>query len=179
MERRGATYINVSTPPAVISVVTNCTAKKLDRPAPARELYLGPSVRRTAKAVDEARRAGARVALYIISARHGLLREDQVVEPYDETLSGRRRDEVKKWAAEVGLLDAFEKLAQETTVVLTVTKPYYWAVEDAACKYDVYVLAPYKACGKWVKTGNFNRHKALRELLAQLSRHPQPQHTNR
>ncbi|MEZ0318991.1 MAG: DUF6884 domain-containing protein [Pyrobaculum sp.] len=149
----------------MISVVTNCTAKKLDRPAPARELYLGPSVRRTAKAVDEARKMGVEAALYIISAKHGLLREDQVVEPYDQTLSGKPKEEVKKWAREVGLIDAFEKLARETTVVLTVTKPYYWAVEEAACKYDIYVLAPYKACGKWIKTGHFDKHKVLKELL--------------
>lgn len=153
----------------MISVVTNCTAEKLPTPSPARELYRGPSVRRVVKVVDEARAAGIPVAFYVISARYGLVEEHQVLEPYDETLSGRSDAEIKKWAREVGLLDAFKRLAEASTVFLVVSRPYFKAVEEVACQYDVYVLAPYRACGRWVKTGNFNRHIILRNLLLSLS----------
>ncbi|ACB40810.1 DUF6884 domain-containing protein [Pyrobaculum neutrophilum] len=151
------------------SVVTNCTAEKLGVAAPARELYRGPSVRRIAKVVDEARAAGIPAALYIISARYGLVREDEVLEPYDETLSGRSPEEIKSWARAVGLLDAVDKLAERSTVVVVASKPYYTAVEEVVCRRGLYVLAPYRACGRWIKTGNFNKHIALRSLLMSLS----------
>jgi len=154
----------------MISVVTNCTAKKLGRPAPARELYLGPSVSRVVKAVDEARSWGAPVALYIISAKYGLLGEYDVVEPYDETLSGRPREELKRWAAERGVLEKLKKLAEASTLVLVLSKPYYTAVEEAVCESGAYVIAPYRAtCGKWIRSGNFDKHIALRKLLKELS----------
>ncbi|MGC9131628.1 MAG: DUF6884 domain-containing protein, partial [Pyrobaculum sp.] len=89
-------------------------------------------------------------------------------EPYDETLSGRSREEIKRWAHAVGLHTALRRLAERSTVILVVTKAYYIAVEDVACQYDVYVLAPFKACGRWIKTGNFDRHIALRKLLKSL-----------
>lgn len=154
----------------MISVVTNCTAKKLDKPAPARELYLGPSVARVAKAVDEARAWGAPVALYIISAKYGLLGEYDVVEPYDETLAGRPREELKRWAAERGVLERLKKLAEASTLVLVLSKPYYVAVEEGACETDAYVIAPFKPnCGRWIRSGNFDKHIALRKLLKELS----------
>jgi hypothetical protein len=152
----------------VFSVVANCTGEKLNVGAPARQLYRGPSVQRIVKVVDEVRAAGAPVALYIISAKYGLVHEDQVLEPYDETLSGRPLHEIKTWAQQTGVVEAMERLAQASTVVLVVSKPYYTAVEDVVCAYDPYVLSPYKACGRWIKTGNFNKHLALKKLLFEL-----------
>lgn len=153
----------------MIYVVTNCTAEKLKVAAPARELYRGPSVRRVLKVVDKARAGGRPISLYIISARYGLIHEDQIVEPYDETLSGRTVEEIKTWAATRGVLDRFKQLADVGTVVFTATKPYYTAVEDIICKRDdIYVLSPYRACGKWVKTGNFDKHIHLAKLLLNL-----------
>lgn len=154
----------------MFSVVANCTKEKLNVAAPARQLYRGPSVWRVVKVVDEVRAAGAPVALYIISAKYGLVREDQVLEPYDETLSGRPPHEIKMWARQIGVVEAIERLTQVSTVILVVSKPYYTAVEDVVCTYDPYVLSPYRACGRWIKTGNFDKHIALRRLLFQLWR---------
>jgi len=152
----------------VFSVVTNCTGEKLGVAIPARQLYRGPSVQRIAKAVDEARAAGVPVSLYIISAKYGLVHENQVLEPYDETLSGLPPDEIKRWARRIGVVDGVERLAQSSTVILVASKPYYTAVEEVVCRYDLYVLSPYRACGRWIKTGNFNKHLALKKLLFEL-----------
>ncbi|ABL87304.1 conserved hypothetical protein [Pyrobaculum islandicum DSM 4184] len=154
----------------MFSIVTNCTAEKLRVAAPARELYRGPSVRRIVKVLDEVRSAGVPAALYIISARYGLVHENQVLEPYDVTLSGRSPEEIKKWARSVGLLNAIAELIENSTVILVVSKPYYIAVEEAVCSHGVYILAPYRACGRWIKTGNFNKHIVLRELLYKLAK---------
>ena len=152
----------------MFSVVTNCTGEKLGVAIPARQLYRGPSVQRIAKAVDEARAAGVPVSLYIISAKYGLVHENQVLEPYDETLSGLPPDEIKRWARRIGVVDGVERLAQSSTVILVASKPYYTAVEEVVCRYDLYVLSPYRACGRWIKTGNFNKHLALKKLLFEL-----------
>lgn len=154
--------------PAVFSVVTNCTGEKLGVAAPARLLYRGPSVQRVAKAVDEVRAHGVPVSLYIISAKHGLVHEDQVLEPYDETLSGLPPEEIKRWARRVGVVEGVERMARSSTVILVASKPYYTAVEEVVCRYGLYVLSPYKACGRWIKTGNFDKHLALKKLLLEL-----------
>jgi hypothetical protein len=115
----------------VFSVVTNCTGKKLGVAAPARLLYRGPSVQRVAKAVDEVRAHGVPVSLYIISAKYGLVHEDQVLEPYDETLGGLPPEEIKRWARRVGVVEGVERMARSSTVILVASKPYYTAVETS------------------------------------------------
>jgi hypothetical protein len=152
----------------VFSVVTNCAGEKLGVAAPARLLYRGPSVQRVAKAVDEVRAHGVPVSLYIISAKYGLVHEDQVLEPYDETLSGLPLEEIKRWARRVGVVEGVERMARSSTVILVASKPYYTAVEEVVCRYGLYVLSPYKACGRWIKTGNFDKHLALKKLLLEL-----------
>ncbi|MFN3803900.1 MAG: DUF6884 domain-containing protein [Pyrobaculum sp.] len=148
-------------------VVTNCTREKLSRPAPARELYRGPSVKNVVKVVDEVRARGVDVRLYIISAKYGLVREDEILEPYDETLGGRPLPEIKRWAREVRLLEKFRDL--RGVIFLTASRSYYHAVEEAICEKEVYVLSRFRpSCGKWVKTGNFDKHKVLRNLLQGL-----------
>ena len=152
----------------MFSVVTNCTGEKLGVVAPARLLYRGPSVQRVAKAVDEVRAHGVPVSLYIISAKYGLVREDQVLEPYDETLSGLPPEEIKGWARRVGVVEGVERMARSSTVIIVASKPYYTAVEEVVCRHGLYVLSPYKACGRWIKTGNFDKHLALKKLLFEL-----------
>ncbi|MFD6918894.1 DUF6884 domain-containing protein [Streptomyces sp. NPDC059944] len=60
-------------------VVIPCGSRKLDRRAPAGDLYLGSyhrACRRAAEALEPGR-------LLILSARYGLLDLDDVIEPYD------------------------------------------------------------------------------------------------
>lgn len=64
-------------------VVIACGAAKLDRPAPAADLYVG-SYFRLAKAA--ALQLADRHSVRVLSAKHGLLRLDDVVAPYDLTL---------------------------------------------------------------------------------------------
>ncbi|WP_043664825.1 DUF6884 domain-containing protein [Streptomyces xylophagus] len=60
-------------------VVIPCGSRKLDRPARAADLYIG-SYHRACRHAAEALRPDR---LLILSARHGLLDLDDVVEPYD------------------------------------------------------------------------------------------------
>lgn len=62
----------------------SCTSRKMDNPCRASEMYL-PSPR-FKLAYDYAKKNADLV--YILSAKHGLLHENETIEPYNETLNG-------------------------------------------------------------------------------------------
>lgn len=79
-ERRGAPMTD-----HLAAVIIPCGGQKLDRPAPAGELYVGSYHREARRAADAiVEHAGGRVL--ILSAKHGLLELDQVVEPYEQVM---------------------------------------------------------------------------------------------
>ena len=75
-------------------VLVSCTSKKLDRKAKAEDLYISP--------LFCYQLAYARTlepdAIYILSAKHGLIGLTDIVEPYDLTLNEMTSAEVKQWA---------------------------------------------------------------------------------
>lgn len=77
-------------------VLIGCGATKLDHAAPAKDLYVG-NLFRARRAYAEA--TGAPWA--ILSARHGLVLPDTVIEPYDVTLNGRKPEDVRRWRLSV------------------------------------------------------------------------------
>lgn len=79
--------------PDVMHLVS-CVSRKRPTPSPAQDLYVSPWFK-------AARRHLCREPWAILSARHGLVRPTQVIEPYDETLSRRPRSERREWAARV------------------------------------------------------------------------------
>lgn len=87
----------------MIAVVLACGAQKLPTPAPALELYTGPlfaSARRWALSI------APRSRIFVLSAKHGLVEGDQVLEPYDQRLEKPTRatvDRVGDQAVELGL----------------------------------------------------------------------------
>lgn len=73
--------------------VVPCAADKMSHAAPAEELYTSANFAHVltaakAEAVDTVRVVGGRAVVMILSAKHGLLPLDTVVEPYD-TKMGR------------------------------------------------------------------------------------------
>jgi len=67
--------------------VIACGGRKLPHPAPARELYTGPLFR-AARAWAEQSPGGR---WFILSAHHGLVHPDTVVEPYDVYVTKDKR----------------------------------------------------------------------------------------
>lgn len=74
-------------------VLVGCGKEKLSRSAPAKDMYTGPLFK---KARAYAERVGD--DWRIISAKYGLLHPDEVIEPYDETVSGKPQRERRIWA---------------------------------------------------------------------------------
>jgi hypothetical protein len=73
-----------------------CSAAKLDRAAPAAQLYTGQAFR---LAMAAAARADADV--FILSAMHGAVEPDQTLTPYDRALSKMTKRERRIWAQRV------------------------------------------------------------------------------
>lgn len=82
------------TKPPTTVVLISCSKSKLDKPAPARELYTGQLFK---KAVAWAERQG--LQWFVVSALHGLVAPDQSIAPYNYSLKDRRGSrERESWA---------------------------------------------------------------------------------
>lgn len=73
-----------------------CAAAKLPFATAARDLYVSSLFR---KAREYAEQNGD--SWYILSAKHGLVRPDRVIEPYDVTLNATPIAERRRWSARV------------------------------------------------------------------------------
>jgi hypothetical protein len=77
--------------------LVSCAKAKLGHAAPARELYSPSASFRGARCHVE--RTCDR--WFILSAKHGLVRPEQVLEPYEQTLNAAPRAERRAWSARV------------------------------------------------------------------------------
>lgn len=78
-------------------VLISCGKEKRCCKSKSQDLYKGALFR---KSLQYARSLGPD-AIYILSAKYGLLRLDDEIEPYDKTLDKMRSNEIKQWADSV------------------------------------------------------------------------------
>jgi hypothetical protein len=126
--------------PLTIGLV-GCASQKLNRPAPARELYVSQLFKK-ASAYAEA----TCDRWYVLSAKHGLVHPDTVLEPYDVRLGTNHRTSppIHTWAAGVrGQLDAELAGLENVTLVALAGEQYRTAVRDSRWP----VLVPMKGLG--------------------------------
>jgi hypothetical protein len=77
-------------------ILLGCGARKLDRPAEARDLYTGPLF------VKARRYAEAQACpWFVLSAKHGLVEPGRVLLPYDLALSDMTDEQRAAWASGV------------------------------------------------------------------------------
>lgn len=86
--------------------LVGCVKTKRDRPAPARELYGSPLFQGRRRYIESSCERW-----WILSARHGLLEPDAVIERYDEELKTATAAERRGWSQHV--LAALDRLAIE------------------------------------------------------------------
>jgi hypothetical protein len=75
----------------------SCTKAKLNRPAPARELYSASDLFRKEAAYCDANLDG----WFVLSAKYGLVEPDRMLEPYDVTLKTMPISERRRWGTRV------------------------------------------------------------------------------
>lgn len=74
-----------------------CTKSKLNRPAPARELYSASDLFSKAAAYCDAYLDG----WFVLSAKYGLVEPERLLEPYDVTLKRMPSSERRRWGTQV------------------------------------------------------------------------------
>jgi hypothetical protein len=78
-------------------VLISCVSKKLSHRARAKDLYISPLFKFNLKYANKLNPD----AIYILSAKYGLLSLDQEIDPYEQTLNNMRTSAVKQWASRV------------------------------------------------------------------------------
>lgn len=112
--------------------LVSCSKSKLPHAAPARELYspsyvFDRSARYVEQHCDE---------WFVLSAKHGLVDPDAVLDPYDETLAGAPKARRDAWAEEVreALRERYE--GRPVKFVLMAGRAYSGAVEGLDAEVD-------------------------------------------
>jgi len=78
-------------------VLISCVSKKLDKKSIAESIYISSLFKNNltyAKSLKPNE-------IYILSAKHGLLKLTDEIEPYDKTLNNTRTNEIKEWSKTV------------------------------------------------------------------------------
>ena len=78
----------------------SCVSQKTNYPTKCKDLYISPLFKKTWNYVRDIEKPQG---VYILSALHGLIRYDQVIEPYDKTLLDMSKEEALEWAEKVKL----------------------------------------------------------------------------
>lgn len=81
----------------MIVVLISCVSKKRCVKSMAKEMYISPLFK---GAYKYAKKINAD-KIFILSAKYGLLEENDMIEPYNETLNKKKNSEVKQWAEKV------------------------------------------------------------------------------
>ena len=79
-------------------VLLSCTKSKLDKPAPAKDMYSPSPMFQKTKVYGEALKPDK---MFILSAKYGLLPMDKQIEPYDLTLKTMKKEEKDQWGETV------------------------------------------------------------------------------
>lgn len=119
-------------------VLVGCVKKKLDVPAPAKDLYVSTLFR---KERTYAEKSG--VPWFVLSARHGLVDPEQFLEPYDLRLSNTSRTYRGCWGARV--VDQLRETAgplDGRTIELHAGSAYTDAIRDLLIAEGATVIEP-------------------------------------
>jgi len=90
-------------------VLVSCVKSKLARPAKAKDLYTSTLFQYNLQFAYSLKPD----AIYILSAKYGLLELDQVISPYEMTLNTMKESEKKTWSSKV-----IDSLRQKTDLKL-------------------------------------------------------------
>jgi len=102
--------------------LVSCVKSKRDEPATPKNLYTSPYFEKMSSYAEQ-----QHDDWWILSAKHGLLNPDgDSIEPYDETLSGARVDEKRRWSKRVAeQLSDEGLLSGDHMLVLHAGRDYY------------------------------------------------------
>lgn len=136
-----------------VVALVSCVKSKQTKPTAAQDLYSSPlfrGMRTYAEAVSD--------RWFILSAKHGLLEPEQVIEPYELTLNRLGKQERARWASAIA--DAVERLVPADTRLVVLAGAAYVADLEPLLRRRYTVDVPMRG----LKLGN--RLRWLREANA-------------
>lgn len=117
-------------------VLVSCVKSKRATSAPAKDLYISSWFRKVRDLIE-----AQRAPWFILSAGHGLLPPDSVIEPYERTLNAMHVAERREWASRV-LQDLLPQLNGTRRVVFFAGERYREFLVDALRTLGVHVDIP-------------------------------------
>jgi len=140
-------------------VILSCTAKKKSYPCSAAEMYSASQY--FVKAYQYAKLIGDEI--FILSTKYGLLYQDEVIDPYDETLNNKTENEKSEWAKSV-----IEKLRSLTDIqndnfTLIMGRTYYEQIIPQLAHYAIPLKG--KNLNLWIPSLN----KLIQEYKSSVS----------
>jgi hypothetical protein len=142
-----------------ITYVIPCGGQKVDRPAAARDLYVGQMFRHTlASALECARldtaELGVPARVVVLSGRYGLVELDDILEPYEQRID-------KPGAVTTAVIAEQAKqlgIDWQSQVYALLPRPYLRKLDEALRPLDVYVQDVYEACAGIGEQRRVNAH---------------------
>ena len=130
--------------PSGLLILVACCAKKQATPAPAMALYQSPWFRKARRHAEE-RGRGVADSWRILSAKHGVVHSETVIEPYEMTLSRMSKAAREEWGKRV-CVSLASLIDSDTEVVILAGVQYRehivpWLHSDHA-KHTVTVEVP-------------------------------------
>jgi cytoplasmic iron level regulating protein YaaA (DUF328/UPF0246 family) len=105
-----------------IAALISCVSQKVTYKTEARNMYISSLFTKGLKYIENIFKPDK---IYILSAKYGLLKLDEVIEPYNETLNTKNKAERKKWAEKVLLQIKNECNISNDTFIFIAGKKYY------------------------------------------------------
>jgi hypothetical protein len=120
--------------PSKFHVLISCSKSKGGHRDAARNMYVSPLYRKSVLLTEK-----WGLTFSILSAKHGLLDPDQVIEPYDLTLKGATKQVKREWAEKV---DTQIRNMTDRNLVILAGDDYFAPLIDAGKEHPLSYLAP-------------------------------------
>ncbi len=101
-------------------VLISCASQKLPQRAKVRDLYISTLFKLSLKYAEMLKPD----AIYVLSAKHGLLVLDEEIEPYEVTLNNMKSADIKQWAKQVMVQLSSQVNLDGTTVIFLAGDKY-------------------------------------------------------
>jgi len=130
----------------------SCVGKKCDRAMPAKDLYVSEWF---LKARDYVERHAD--VWFILSARFGLVKPEQIIEPYEQTLNSMSIGERRAWAHQVRAQMEAQLPVQGRCVVLAGSRYREFLMEYLSSRFTTEIPMERLAIGKQLQWLGANR----------------------
>jgi hypothetical protein len=114
----------------------SCSKSKGGHRDIARNMYVSPLYRKSVMVAE-----GWGLSFSILSAKHGLLAPDEMIEPYDLTLKGASKQFKSEWAHKVDQ-QIRSSIHREKQLIILAGDDYYAPLTEAGAKDPLKFLAP-------------------------------------